>query len=165
MTLELKNRNSKFLNCFWDLASDNDEKRIQGGIDIIEYVLNAEKIWRETGLHDVKKSNSSNGDNELDSDDDDDDDSNDGEKKDILANDTEYALKRLVRGLGSSRESARQGFSACLCEVLNILPQVRVIDVLSVLDENTKVSFYLYDCLFFLSFVFINIFSMIIIFL
>lgn len=163
MTLELKNRNSKFLNCFWDLASDDNEKRIKGGIDIIEYVLNAEKLWRETGFHDVKKSNSS--DNKSDDDDDDEDVSNDSEKKDILANDTEYALKRLVRGLGSSRESARQGFSACLCEVLNILPQVRVIDVLSVLDENTKVSYYLYTCLCFLFFVFINIFLMIIIFL
>ncbi len=52
--------------------------------------------------------------------------------------DPEYAMKRLVRGLASSRESARQGFATCLCELL-VLPEMEVSSALQVLDENTKV--------------------------
>lgn len=53
--------------------------------------------------------------------------------------DPEYALKRLVRGLASSRDSARQGFATCLCEML-VLPEIDNATCLEVLDENTKVS-------------------------
>lgn len=52
--------------------------------------------------------------------------------------DSEYALKRLVRGLASSRESARQGFATCLCELL-VLPEMDLSVALDILDENTKV--------------------------
>ncbi|CAM9128612.1 unnamed protein product [Choristocarpus tenellus] len=37
--------------------------------------------------------------------------------------DTAYAVKRLVRGICSSREAARQGFASCLAEVLTVLPE------------------------------------------
>lgn len=36
--------------------------------------------------------------------------------------DAAYAVKRLVRGMCSSRESARQGFASCLVQVLSVLP-------------------------------------------
>ncbi|CAM9220010.1 unnamed protein product, partial [Sphacelaria rigidula] len=36
--------------------------------------------------------------------------------------DAAYAVKRLVRGVCSSRDSARQGFASCLAEVLHVLP-------------------------------------------
>ncbi|CAN0100592.1 unnamed protein product [Ectocarpus fasciculatus] len=36
--------------------------------------------------------------------------------------DAEYAVKRLVRGMCSSRECARQGFGSCLAQVLAVLP-------------------------------------------
>lgn len=52
--------------------------------------------------------------------------------------DPEYAMKRLVRGLASSRESARQGFAICLCELLT-MPEMEVASTLQLLDENTKV--------------------------
>lgn len=51
----------------------------------------------------------------------------------------EYTLKRLVKGLTSPRDCARQGFATSLCEVLRIFPY-SVQDVLSLLDENTQVS-------------------------
>ena len=35
-----------------------------------------------------------------------------------LSKDGEYALKRLIKGLASSRLSARQGFATCLTEML-----------------------------------------------
>lgn len=37
--------------------------------------------------------------------------------------DAEYAVKRLVRGMCSSRDSARQGFASCLAQVLAVLPK------------------------------------------
>eukprot|EP00903_Cladosiphon_okamuranus_P021832 g20075.t1 len=37
--------------------------------------------------------------------------------------DAEYAVKRLVRGMCSSREAARQGFGSCLTQVLTVLPK------------------------------------------
>lgn len=40
--------------------------------------------------------------------------------------DAEYAVKRLVRGMCSSRESARQGFASCLTQVLSVLPEKEV---------------------------------------
>lgn len=40
--------------------------------------------------------------------------------------DAGYAVKRLVRGMCSSRESARQGFASCLAQVLATLPEDEV---------------------------------------
>ena len=40
--------------------------------------------------------------------------------------DAGYAVKRLVRGMCSSRESARQGFASCLAQVLSVLPEDEV---------------------------------------
>lgn len=40
--------------------------------------------------------------------------------------DSAYAVKRLVRGMCSSRESARQGFASCLAQVLTVLPNDEV---------------------------------------
>ena len=53
---------------------------------------------------------------------------------------TEYALLRLVRGLASSREFARQGFSTCLCAVLNANDSTLAAEALKILDDNTAVS-------------------------
>ncbi len=50
----------------------------------------------------------------------------------------DYTLKRLVKGLTSPRDCARQGFATSLCEVLRIFPYV-LENVLHVLDENTQV--------------------------
>eukprot|EP01041_Mallomonas_annulata_P007333 gene7333-14962_t len=61
------------------------------------------------------------------------------ETKKICA-DIDYALKRLVRGLSSSRESARQGFAVCLCQVLRTFEQIDLIAVMGDIDEATKVS-------------------------
>jgi DNA polymerase phi len=59
--------------------------------------------------------------------------------KNNLENERDYALKRLVKGLASSRDSARHGFSTCLAEFLQ-LPGVTVATVLDLLDSSTKVN-------------------------
>ena len=90
-------KDKAFLQCFWDLASDDSVTRIAASAQLVAFVKNNLDAERE------------------------------------------YGLKRLVKGLASSRDSARQGFAACLCEYLQ-LPGVEVSHVLEILDETTPVS-------------------------
>jgi len=53
--------------------------------------------------------------------------------------DRDYAVKRLVRGLSSSRESARLGFSTCLCTLLKYDKAVKILDIMEIIDSSTKV--------------------------
>ena len=60
--------------------------------------------------------------------------------------DVEYAIKRLIKGLSSSRQSARQGFATCLCELLHTFAAsdysiVSVSTLLDILDKETMVSY------------------------
>lgn len=43
--------------------------------------------------------------------------------KSDVGGDSTYAVKRLIRGVCSSRDAARQGFASCLAEVLQVLPK------------------------------------------
>lgn len=52
--------------------------------------------------------------------------------------DVAYAVKRLVRGLPSSRDGARQGFATCLTELLRMLP-VSTTLLLDLLDKATLI--------------------------
>ena len=54
--------------------------------------------------------------------------------------DMAYALKRLIRGLTSSRESARQGFAVCLCQIIRNFEDINIIEVMDSIDETTKVT-------------------------
>ena len=56
-------------------------------------------------------------------------------KKDIT-----YTLQRLVKGLSSSRESARLGFASCLVQVLSQSSDVQLQDVMILIEENTKLT-------------------------
>eukprot|EP00658_Telonema_sp_P-2_P073600 TRINITY_DN6269_c0_g1_i1.p1 TRINITY_DN6269_c0_g1~~TRINITY_DN6269_c0_g1_i1.p1 ORF type:complete len:707 (+),score=208.11 TRINITY_DN6269_c0_g1_i1:72-2192(+) len=47
----------------------------------------------------------------------------------------EYCLKRLVRGLGSAREAARQGFATALAELLTVDQEMDLGDVVSMIHE------------------------------
>ena len=97
-------KDKDFLQCFWDLALNDSNKRVTASANLIEF---------------VKKN---------------------------MDTEKEYALKRLIKGLGSSRDSARHGFATCLTEFLH-LPGVNVPGVLALLDNSTKVTiaiFYFY---------------------
>lgn len=52
----------------------------------------------------------------------------------------QYALRRLVRGVASSRESARQGFAMALASVLEALPLVRVDYVVKLIKKSLEVT-------------------------
>ncbi|KAG5456631.1 MAG: hypothetical protein BJ554DRAFT_3577 [Olpidium bornovanus] len=58
----------------------------------------------------------------------------------LCAPDVSYALKRLLRGLPSSRDGARQGFALALTEVLAFLDFLDVSTVLDLIAQHTEVS-------------------------
>jgi DNA polymerase phi len=100
------NAGNRFMNWFWDLASDEATVRAQAGTMIVKFLQQSQQ-HQATACADL-----------------------------------EYGLKRLVRGLSSSRLSARQGFAACLCEVLgtfgpNLVPSS---EILRLIDESTQVT-------------------------
>ena len=55
-----------------------------------------------------------------------------------LQEDLQYCVERLVRGLGSNRKGARQGFSVALTELLATFPQVTAAQVLALVDQHLQ---------------------------
>lgn len=96
---------SKILPVFWNLASLEDEERIQATKNLVELVGEEEQ---GTG--------------------------------DELSPDLNYSLKRLVRGLSSSRQGARQGYAVALGELLRRFPSIHLDSVLELIEEYLKVS-------------------------
>lgn len=64
-----------------------------------------------------------------------------------------YGLKRLVKGLASGRQGARQGYALALTTLMTELPTLPAAIVLDLLDEHlevsgqAKASFSLFHCL------------------
>ncbi|KAJ3340124.1 hypothetical protein HDU93_007349 [Gonapodya sp. JEL0774] len=58
----------------------------------------------------------------------------------MCASNVSYALKRLLRGLPSSREAARQGFAVALTELLSLLSFIPITHVLDSLTKHTDVT-------------------------
>ena len=58
----------------------------------------------------------------------------------LIVPDLAYALKRLIRGLSSSREAARIGFAVGLTELLARLSDLPLGPVLALLLDNTEVT-------------------------
>jgi DNA polymerase phi len=57
-----------------------------------------------------------------------------------LSGDLNYTIKRLVRGLASSRDGARQGFTLALTEALMTFPAASVEDVLKLIQVRCLIS-------------------------
>lgn len=113
-------RDPAFLSFFWALASDDAPVRQEAAVQLVHYTLNSLRS-ASSGDEKKKKKNSDS----------------------HLSDDAEYAFMRLVKGLGSSRNSARRGFAAALCELLS-QPAFHSVDmaqkVLSITDKNSQVS-------------------------
>lgn len=106
---EIKGKNSKFMDLFGDLASDNTVARNKAGAVIVKYLIHTQGGALEP-------------------------------QPMAMCPDLEYSLRRLVRGLSSSRQSARQGFAACLCELLLIFDFITYDEVIELIDDTTKVT-------------------------
>ncbi|CEP07442.1 hypothetical protein, partial, partial [Parasitella parasitica] len=108
------------LQLYWDLASFDPSARQTAAHSLIKTLADFQKNHEET--LDV---NNDIADTE--------------EKLDLLcASDVSYAVRRLLRGLPSSRQGARQGFSLALTELLAIVDVVSTKLVLDLLIKYTE---------------------------
>ncbi|XP_065891483.1 uncharacterized protein [Dysidea avara] len=57
-----------------------------------------------------------------------------------LCDNLSYSVERLVRGLSSNRDGARQGFTVCLTEVLSLFDCVSVNEVLQLVDKHLMIT-------------------------
>ena len=67
------------------------------------------------------------------------DNANDDDKN-FCCDELEYSVKRLVKGLASSRKGARQGFATVLTEVLSKFVSLSPERVLKLSGENLEVT-------------------------
>ena len=134
---------SNVLPFFWHLASSSKDTRLGASADLVTSLEGFQRSYLEA------KGGQVNGDIEEDEDDEEeeeddsdesrvevDGDSGDEDEDDEAAKkldkqlaarnaeDVVYSLKRLVRGLASSRESSRLGFAVALTEVNNTFDQI-----------------------------------------
>lgn len=114
---------SNVLPLFWHLASSSRDTRLNASADLVSslegfqqnYLSNRPDAGPSSDDEDEEESGE-----EVDESDDEDD--AEAEKLDKAlagsnAEDVVYTIRRLVRGLGSSRESSRLGFAVALTEV------------------------------------------------
>lgn len=128
---------SNILPIFWDLASSSKDTRIPRSAELISSLEGFQRTYIDSR---AEKEDSSEDEDDEDEDEDEDSDAEsgievdgdedmdeqpqDGEAKALdkaldreNADDVVYAVKRLIRGLGSSRDSSRLGFAVALTEV------------------------------------------------
>ena len=125
---------SNVLPFFWNLASSSKDNRLGASADLIASLDGFQQSFRKTKINGVnghgneEEEDDSDGSDDEESgeevDDDDEDDESDAAGKALdkrlgaeNAADVVYSVKRLIRGLASSRESSRLGFSVALTEV------------------------------------------------
>ncbi|KAJ2993793.1 hypothetical protein HDV02_002069 [Globomyces sp. JEL0801] len=104
------------LNQYWDLASIDPIKRNNATLLLIQALTTIQSNFNnENSL--INDSNA---------------------MAESLAPEVQYALKRLLRGLASSRDAARQGFAVALTELLILLPNLAASLTLSLLHDLTE---------------------------
>jgi hypothetical protein len=94
---------------YWELASEIESNRLNAAYHLIKHVQNIETLSQKG-------------------------DSNHQSQKEYI----DYSLKRLIRGLGSPRDHARQGFAIALCELIRVF-QINLNECIASIDENLQV--------------------------
>jgi DNA polymerase phi len=131
---------TNILPIFWNLASSSKDTRLPASAELIASLEGFQRSYLETKEDKEDSSEDEDDDDkdeeddeedsdaesgiEVDGDEDMDEQPQDGEAKALdkaldreNADDVVYAVKRLIRGLGSSRDSSRLGFAVALTEV------------------------------------------------
>ncbi|KAJ1771650.1 DNA-directed DNA polymerase [Coemansia sp. RSA 1813] len=104
------------LDFYWDLASLDEDKRIEAAAGLISALCKFQADMPKTNKIAMTEE-------DLDR---------------ICASDLAYAVRRLIKGLASPRDGARQGFSMTLAELLNRVPNISVKLVLDLLWKCTE---------------------------
>ncbi|WVQ79016.1 hypothetical protein IAT38_001108 [Cryptococcus sp. DSM 104549] len=154
---------SNVLPLFWPLANSSKETRLNASSSLVSSLENFQQTFAQS-----RKAGSSKGKEvESDAEDEEEDDSEDEESgMEVDASDDEgadgevdaqaqrldrqlskdnaedvvYTVKRLVRGLASSRESSRLGFAVALTELLSRIQSVTARQVFSLVIRNSPFS-------------------------
>ncbi|GAB5585522.1 DNA-directed DNA polymerase [Umbelopsis nana] len=111
---------STTLPLYWDLASLDPQTRTTAARTLISTLATFQTAFEESG---GKTDATENDEDSLEA---------------TCAPDVSYALKRLIRGLPSSREAARQGYSLALTELLGLLNDITVKETLNLLHQYTE---------------------------
>ncbi|KAJ2782186.1 DNA-directed DNA polymerase [Coemansia interrupta] len=108
---------STTLDLYWGLSSLDPETRLDSAAQLISALVKFQES------HPVQGKQMATTEEELAS---------------LCASDVAYALGRLIKGLASPRDGARQGFSMALAELLARIPCISVKLVLSMLWKHTE---------------------------
>jgi DNA polymerase phi len=111
------------LTFYWSLASVDASVRITAAHDLIKTLVKLQEDHDET----LSQENKIMWEGEM---------PQNLEKR--CPPDVSYAIKRLIRGLPSSRDGARQGFSLALTQLLSSLNFINAKTVLQLLDSFTQ---------------------------
>ncbi|CEI97277.1 hypothetical protein RMCBS344292_11413 [Rhizopus microsporus] len=109
------------LQLYWDLASFDPNVRQTAAQSLIKTLADFQKTHEEN----LEQLSIADTEEKLDA---------------LCASDVSYAVRRLIRGLSSSRQGARQGFSLALTELLAIVDLISTKLVLDLLFKWTEVT-------------------------
>jgi DNA polymerase phi len=112
------------LSFYWDLASIDTETRLKAAISLTQALATLQADHDSTLLGD-KTTSKDLPDTDIDA---------------RCPQDVAYGLRRLLRGLPSSRDGARQGFALALTELLATLQFLRVDTILNMLKSFTEIT-------------------------
>lgn len=96
------------LNFFWQLASLDPAKRLDTAVSLLSTLAEFQEQHVQSTQPKYAETLAAHSGNQDD-------------WKILLAEDVSYAIIRLIKGLSSARDGARQGFSLALSEVINHL--------------------------------------------
>ncbi|GAB1517408.1 DNA-directed DNA polymerase [Rhizoctonia solani] len=126
---------STTLPLFWPLSSASTDERLDASVKLINGL---EQFQDSKAAAPIISSDSE--DSEDDSEELNEGDSPKKSKDDLNSEDVKYALRRLIRGLASPRESSRLGFSVALTELLTRLNTVDAASITSSILEASAIS-------------------------
>ncbi|TPX37827.1 hypothetical protein SeMB42_g06860 [Synchytrium endobioticum] len=110
------------LSLYWDLASKDVDIRTRAAATLIRQLVAVQSEWSAARTIHMPTNDDPHG------------------IETLCAPDVSYALKRLLRGLASSRAGARQGFSVALTELLTIIPELRLSHLMHLLLTSIEVT-------------------------
>ncbi|KAJ3092493.1 DNA-directed DNA polymerase [Quaeritorhiza haematococci] len=117
---------STTLNYYWDLASLDAAVRMHAAENLLEALNKFQSDHQQaSGLKEDRFREAAKTEKEI---------------EELCAADVSYGLKRLIRGLPSSRDGARQGFALVLTELLGRLEFVTVATVMDMIIKSSDIT-------------------------
>lgn len=110
---------STTLPLYWNLSSADKEERVDASVKLVSAVLDFQAQFAGP------VSSGENASAESSDEDEDEDNEKLNDLDELNAEDVRYAIRRLVRGLASPRESSRLGFAVALTEVSTLIACLR----------------------------------------